>query len=167
MTDEERYSPTVAPSQGERHPVSLSIYRTLSLCTAAAEMVNYTKAGWERVATLANEGETQWHFISTLTSSLSSPHFPLWVPSDPILPAHLCPVTATHRLETHTRTHTHTHRHTHTHAVTHQPTDVQFELNLVKNLNRHLQIMSWLFIIDYCWLLDLRRSSIFHLKGRM
>lgn len=46
----------------------LSIYCTLSLCKAAAETVNYTKAGWERVVTLANEGEMQWHFISTLAS---------------------------------------------------------------------------------------------------
>lgn len=74
------------------------IYRSSSLCEAAAEMVNYTEAGWERVATLANEGETQWHFISTLASL----PFPLWVHSDPVLPAHLCPVTAPN-----TASHTH------------------------------------------------------------
>lgn len=67
MNDEGRYSP-VTPSQGECHPVSTSIYFTLSFCTTAAEVVNYTKARWERVVTLANEGETQWHFISTLAS---------------------------------------------------------------------------------------------------
>lgn len=75
MTDEGQYSSAVTPSQGECQSGSLAIYCTLSLCKAAAEVVNYTKAGWEHVATLANEGETQWHFISTLASP-----FPLFTP---------------------------------------------------------------------------------------
>lgn len=71
MTDEGLYSPTVTPCQDECHPVSVNIYCTLSLCKAATEVVNYTKSGWEHVVTLANEGETQWHSISTLASPFS------------------------------------------------------------------------------------------------
>lgn len=78
----------------------------LSLRQTAGEMVNYAQARWEHVVTLTNEGETHWHFISTL----ASPHFlrGFTVTWSFALISHLCSATALSLTPTPTPPHTRT-----------------------------------------------------------
>lgn len=63
MTDEGWCSPTVTPSQGQCH----SVFYFVIMQGSGGDGFS-TKARWRRVVAAANEGETQWHFISTLAT---------------------------------------------------------------------------------------------------
>lgn len=70
MTDEGWYAPN-------RRPLPRRVLPCFSpftaLCHYARQQLRWLttlRPGWERVVTLANEGETQWHSISTLASPL-------------------------------------------------------------------------------------------------